>query len=111
LETAALLPLVIFFGFLVFQVGVAMWTMVEATTAVRSAARAASLSPDNRQHAAEAAAASSLPGVLAFVPGTLKAQPMNGVDGVTVTLDVKIPGLLGFVPSTVTRHADMPTGR
>jgi len=111
LETAALLPLIIFFSFVVFQVGVAMWTMVEATTAVRSAARAASLSPGNLQPAAEAAAASSLPGVLAVVPGTLTAQPMSGVEGVTVTLDVKIPGLLVFVPSTVTRHADMPTGR
>jgi Flp pilus assembly protein TadG len=113
LETAALLPLIIFFSFVVFQVGVAMWTMVEADTAVRSAARAASLNPDNIQGAAAAAAASSLPGALA-VDGPVTALPMavNGVDGVTVTLGVQIPGLhVKFMPSTVTRHADMPITR
>jgi Flp pilus assembly protein TadG len=109
LETAALLPGIILFGFLVFQFGVAMWTMVEADTAVRSAARAASLSTGDLKLDADAAAEDSLPGVLSVKPGTLAVdlQPANGFDGVRVTLGVEIPGLL-FGPSTVWRHADMP---
>jgi Flp pilus assembly protein TadG len=119
LETAALLPLIIFFGFVVLQVGIAMWTMVEADTAVRSAARAASLSTGDAQGDALKAAKGSLPGVLSVKEGTLTVtNPPNGFDGVAVTMDVEIPGLRIEIPGlpvfgrgTVTRHAEMPTIR
>jgi uncharacterized protein (UPF0333 family) len=114
LESALLLPFIILFGIVVFQVGVAMWTMVEADTAVRAAARAASLSTGNPAADAQTAADNSLPGVLSVKTLDFLQQPTSGFDGVRVTLGVEIPGLRipglpGLGRGTVTRHADMPT--
>lgn len=106
LETAALLPLIILFGVMVLECGVAMWTMVETDTAVRSAARAAG--SDSDPSAAKRAAEKSLPAVLTAALGSPTVTPLPDVKGVRVTLEVKIPGLSILGPLTVTRHADMP---
>ncbi len=110
LETVALLPLIIVAGLLVLQGGIALWTVVEADTAVRSAARAASLS-DSPVDAARDAAKNSLPGLLARDMADPAVAPLADPDGVRVTLTVGIPGWSSLGLGPVTRHADMPTIR
>jgi hypothetical protein len=97
LELVAMLPLLIFGGLLVLQMGVAMWTVSSTNEATRQAARAFSLEGDPVE-----AAEGSLPGSL-DVEDLVTSGP-----GHTVELTVEIPRLLPFDLPDVTRRVVMP---
>jgi hypothetical protein len=101
LEAAALLPIVLFVGTLLLQLGVAVWTTVAADTAARSAARAVTLGRDG-----VAAANSSLPGSLRVSPSNIDI--LQGTDDVRVTLRLNIPRVSLLPVFTVQRDAVMP---
>jgi len=101
LEVVALLPIVIFVGSLMLQLGVAVWTTVAADTAVRSAARADTLRLDPLD-----AANSSLPGSLRVNPGGINVARSSGT--VQVTLRIDIPRVSVLPVFTVQRDAVMP---
>lgn len=102
LETVALLPIIIFVGTLLLQVGVAVWTTVAADTAARSAARAFTLHRDPL-----AAANDSLPGGLRVSPGDIDTVN-SPEDVVRVTLRINIPRVSILPTFTVQRDAVMP---
>jgi hypothetical protein len=97
LELVAMLPLLIFGGLLVLQMGVAMWAVSSTNEAARQAARAYSLGADPA-----GAAEGSLPGGL-DVEGLVASGP-----GHRVELTVAIPRLLPLPLPAVTRVVVMP---
>ena len=97
LELVAMLPLLIFGGLLILQMGVAMWAVSSTNEAARQAARAFSLGADPM-----AAAEDSLPGKLDV------ADLVSSGPGHTVELTVEIPTLLPLDLPDVTRTVVMP---
>lgn len=101
LELVALLPMLLFAGLLVFQVGAAMWTLTSTGEAARQAA--VTYSRSESLAAAAAAAENSL-------PGRLDVQSIQdaGRGGHGIRLAVAIPRVLPVTLDPVVREVVMP---
>jgi hypothetical protein len=102
-ELIGMLPLLIFGGLLVLQVGAAFWTLNSTNEAAREAARAYSLNPDEGVGGAREVAEKSLPGGLEVQDIT---DPGRGGHGIRLT--VAIPRVLPLPLNPVVREVIMP---
>ncbi len=100
LELVGVLPTLLIFGILAFQVGLAGWGTASTVQAARAAARAATLG-QNPTAAAHAA-----------LPGSLKAEAVTGgcfAEACSYSVTVRVPAVFGLLDlGTVTRTVDMP---
>jgi len=101
LEYVGVVPMLIFIGLLVVQLGLALFAVQQAGTSARAAARVASYDLPGCQQAGHDALSS-------WLSASFDCRP--GSDEVTVTAHVRIPslipGLLGGAEAT--RSATMP---